>query len=93
MGAKGMFRWTTQVLLVGLLVSGGTAWAGSANTLVVGFDAMSDSYDPAVYTNWMGINTINNVFDTLVQTKDGAKFEPGLATSWAISNDGLVYTF
>jgi len=88
-----LFRWTMLALVVVLLVSVGTAWAGSAKTLVVGFDAMSDSYDPAVFTNWMGINGINNVFDTLLQTKDGAKFEPGLATSWTISSDGLVYTF
>jgi peptide/nickel transport system substrate-binding protein len=88
-----LLRCVLAWLLAALLASAGTATAGTAKTLVVGFDAMSDSYDPAVYTNWMGINTINNVFDTLVQTKDGAAFEPGLATAWTISSDGLVYTF
>ncbi|MFA5027003.1 MAG: ABC transporter substrate-binding protein [Candidatus Methylomirabilota bacterium] len=93
MNVKAMFRRVMPLLLAVLLVTGGAAWAGAAKTLVVGFDAMNDSFDPAVFTSWMGINTINNVFDTLVQTKDGAKFEPGLATSWTISSDGLTYTF
>src|SRR5687767_1417818 len=53
----------------------------TGGTLIFGFDSMDSSFDPAVFTSWAGINTINNVFDTLVQTNDGLTFKPGLATS------------
>lgn len=99
-GSKRRARWAPAcaivlLALVGTLAPGYAQPASPARggTLVVGFDSMDNSYDPAVFTSWAGINTINNVFDTLVETQDGAKFEPGLATSWTISPDGRVYTF
>jgi peptide/nickel transport system substrate-binding protein len=95
-----MRRWGVAGLLVFLLALGvSTPGSGQprepkiGGTLVFGFDSMDSSYDPAVFTSWTGINTINNVFDTLVQTTDGSTFKPGLATSWTVSPDGLVYTF
>jgi peptide/nickel transport system substrate-binding protein len=96
-------RWTTVALgvLAALAVTVGLPAPGIGQlrdpkiggTLVFGFDSMDNSYDPAVFTSWTGINTINNVFDTLVQTTDGSTFKPGLATSWTISSDGKTYAF
>lgn len=62
-------------------------------TLVYGFDQLTEAFDPAVFTTWAGINSINNIFDTLVYSQDGRNFTPGLATVWNVSGDGLTYTF
>jgi peptide/nickel transport system substrate-binding protein len=54
---------------------------------------------PTSLNPWAEPNTANNpvelqIFDNLVEaTPDPAKFAPGLAKSWSISADNLVYTF
>jgi peptide/nickel transport system substrate-binding protein len=62
-------------------------------TLVYGFDQLTEAFDPAVFTGWAGINSINNLFETLIYSKDGRNFTAGLATAWNVSSDGLSYTF
>ena len=46
--------------------------------------------NPATWTFWV----TNQVFDTLVYVNpETSAFEPGLATSWKASDDGLTHTF
>ncbi|MEI8634965.1 ABC transporter substrate-binding protein [Vibrio sp. PP-XX7] len=73
------------LLLTGSLVQ--------AAVLTIGRDGDSTTFDPINstqnYDNWV----FSNVFDPLIRIdKTGTKLIPGLAKSWQISKDGLVYT-
>ena len=63
-------------------------------TLVFGRSGDSVALDPAHVTDGESFYATKQVYDTLVQFKNGTTIlEPGLATSWEISKDGLEYTF
>jgi peptide/nickel transport system substrate-binding protein len=52
------------------------------------------TFDPVGPSDNGSIYLIENVIDTLIlPDATGAGLRPGLAESWEISNDGLVYTF
>jgi peptide/nickel transport system substrate-binding protein len=62
--------------------------------LVVGQIAEPKSLDPHAVTAVNDFRILMNVYDGLVRYKDGTlEVEPALAKSWAISDDGLTYTF
>ena len=91
-------RRTTAILLVlMLLLSMGTAAGQDAQyggTLVFGAESMGDSFDIGFWHGFGGVHVIDSIGEGLVR----ADFEnggalPGLAESWEISDDGLVYTF
>ena len=64
------------------------------NVLVVGQIAEPASLDPAVSTAANDFRIAVNMYDGLVRNKPGTlEIEPALATDWAISDDGLEYTF
>ncbi len=63
-------------------------------TLVFGAESMGDSFDIGFWHGFGGVHVIDSIGEGLVR----ADFEtgeaiPGLAESWEISEDGLVYTF
>jgi len=61
---------------------------------VVGQIAEPKSIDPHAVTAINDFRILMNVYDGLVRYKSGTlEVEPSLATSWKISDDGLVYTF
>jgi len=76
-------------------VGAGTPQAGpAAKTLVVGLVAEPTSMDPGQLTDVNSMRVLSSVYDTLVRFKEESfTLEPGLATSWTISEDGLQYTF
>lgn len=95
-----MRKYLFNTLLVTILVlSFGVAAAQDAEpqfggTLVVGAESMGDSLDIGFWHGFGGLHVIDSIGEGLVQ----ADFEtgealPGLAESWEISEDGLVYTF
>jgi len=52
------------------------------------------SFDPIIPTDNMSIWTQLLIYDTLIRVgADGNSLEPGLASSWTHSDDGLTYTF
>src|SRR5215204_2968780 len=52
------------------------------------------TFDPQIPGDNGSIYLIVQVFDTLVRPDaTGTGLEPGLAESWDISEDGLIYTF
>ncbi|HEU0164012.1 MAG TPA: ABC transporter substrate-binding protein, partial [Thermomicrobiales bacterium] len=52
------------------------------------------SFDPIVPTDNMSIWTMLLIYDQLIRVaSDGTTLEPGLATTWDKSADGLTYTF
>lgn len=69
----------------------------SSHTLHLAFlGKLSQPIDPDIYYASQGENIIDNVYQTLVNYKTGTPtptIVPGLATSWSISSNGLVYTF
>jgi len=69
--------------------------AQAATTLVYCSEASPAGFDPSQYTSGTDFDaSAETVFNRLTQFKrGGTEVEPGLATSWDISKDGLTYTF
>ena len=62
--------------------------------LFVALPALPRLLDPATAADGPLLQVSRQVFETLVQYReDGSEIEPGLATSWAVSRDGLIWTF
>ena len=51
------------------------------------------SLDPAFAKSQNNIWAINHIYSTLVQLDDNLEVQQAIATSWTISEDGLIYTF
>src|SRR5207244_7383937 len=51
------------------------------------------SLDPAVSTDVPTGRAVGYLFDGLTRFTPDARVEPGLATSWDVSPDGITYTF
>ncbi len=63
-------------------------------TLIFGRGGDSVGLDPAFEEDGESFKVCDNIYDTLVQYKDGStEIEPGLATRWESSKDGLTWTF
>lgn len=68
--------------------------SGAVSTLIWARGADSTKLDPAVVTDGESVKVITNLFDTLVRFEPGSlDLRPGLAESWSVSDDGLVWTF
>src|SRR5471030_1493083 len=69
--------------------------AQAASTLVYCSEASPAGFDPSQYTSGTNFDaSAETVFNRLTQFKrGGTEVEPGLATSWDVSKDGLSYTF
>src|SRR5215212_3538986 len=66
----------------------------AANAIVFGIGTDIDELDPRTIDTQEGYIACANVYDCLVLYDLGATtIRPGLAESWEISEDGLVYTF
>ena len=83
------------VVITTVALSLTAAHAQDEKVLVIGAAEYLDSLDPARSYSPTGIITLNAAYDTLVTfPKDSTNsFEPRLAKSWDISEDGLTYTF
>ncbi len=82
----------TTVLAL-LLTGCGTAPTPKGGKLVYGLTLTPSGIDPHVNaSSELGI-PLTSVYDTLVWQDLDGQFVPGLAEAWAISDDGLVYTF
>ena len=63
-------------------------------TLIFGRGGDSVGLDPALEEDGESFKVCDNIYDTLVEYKDGStEIEPSLATSWESSEDGLTWTF
>ncbi len=63
-------------------------------TFIFGRGGDSVGLDPALEEDGESFKVCDNIYDTLIQYKDGStEIEPGLATSWESSENGLVWTF
>ena len=97
LGAVGLTGAALSV--AGCSSDGGTASAGSGEvteggTLNISLSASPALLDPVKYTGVYESQIINTICDTLVQySMDLAEIVPCLATEWAVSDDGITYTF
>src|SRR2546426_1001545 len=94
---RAMRMLTTWLAVVALLLGVGAlapVAAQPAGTLVVGLVAESVNLDPAQVTDLNSNRVGRRIVETLVTFPDeSTQVVPGLAESWAISKDGLKYTF
>lgn len=69
--------------------------AGSAKTLVYCSEGSPEGFNPSLYTSGTTFDASSrHLFNKLVEFERGStKIVPGLAETWAVSNDGLRYTF
>lgn len=80
------------LLTAGLIASAPLA---SAANLVFCSEGSPAGFDPGLYTTGTDFDAAaETIFNRLTQfERGGTKVEPGLAQSWEVSEDGLVYTF
>jgi peptide/nickel transport system substrate-binding protein len=95
-----MLKKTGIVLFIIMFLVTGAAIAQTpkapkkGGTLIFGRGGDSVGLDPAYETDGNSFMICDNVYEALVFYKDeSTALEPGLATSWDISPDGLTYTF
>src|SRR4026207_283141 len=81
-----------MTVAVTLMLAGPAGAQGGA--LRVGLASIAASLDPATALAGSRATTAPQMFDTLVQYRDASSdIEPGLATQWSVSRDGLAWTF
>ncbi|HET7413781.1 MAG TPA: ABC transporter substrate-binding protein, partial [Pararhizobium sp.] len=82
-------------VLAGTLFATLLASAVQAQTLVYCSEGSPEGFDPALYSAGTTFDASSRtVYNRLVEFKHGStELEPGLATSWKVSDDGTVYTF
>lgn len=92
----------TMTLLASLLATGcggggknSAATEGSGDSVRIGLTADPEGFDPQVELDATAMIVMSNLYDTLVDSKDGCStdIQPRLAQSWDVSEDGLSYTF
>jgi len=81
-----------MTVAVTLMLAGPAGAQGGA--LRVGLASIAASLDPATALEGSVAIIARQMFDTLVQYRDASSdIEPGLATQWSVSRDGLAWTF
>lgn len=81
------------VMVCGLSAAA-SAQPRDGGTLVFARGADATFLDPAMFLDGESHKVIENIFDGLARFADGSlRVEPGLAESWDVSPDGLVWTF
>ena len=82
--------WTAAMALL----SGAALAQGDDIELVFAEDRVDHAtYDPRVTQSRHEEQVIAQVFDSLLSADENGNVHPGLAESWDVSDDGLVYTF
>lgn len=79
------------LLLTACVPRGTPVPSGGFTTLTVGTTYIWDTANPAI--GWYGYVIRYLIYDTLVEEAGIGHFVPGLAESWTVSDDGLVWTF
>jgi ABC-type transport system substrate-binding protein len=89
-----MRRFTALLVLPLLMACGAGGEGSNRRTLVDSRDNYDPrSLDPALSTDVPTGRAVAYLFDGLTRFTPDAKVEPGLATNWDVSPDGITYTF
>lgn len=92
-----LFFFLTTLFAFPIVFLTATTYADShakGGTFIFGRGGDSVGLDPALEEDGESFKVCDNIYDTLIQYKDGStEIEPGLAESWESSEDGLLWTF
>lgn len=89
-----VFALVVVIALMGFSVSAQDAQPQTGGTLVVAAESMGDALDIGFWNGFGGLHVIDSIGEGLVRANyETGEALPGLAESWEISEDGLVYTF
>ncbi|OGS40692.1 MAG: peptide ABC transporter substrate-binding protein [Euryarchaeota archaeon RBG_13_31_8] len=81
-------------MLIAISFSGCVQEETKEKVLIFGSSGDADKLDPADVTDQESTSRTDSIFESLVEYKEGStEIQPGLATSWDISEDGLNITF
>ena len=89
------------VSLIAICV-GAVLWAGGATAsteqeattvLRIGITGAPDTFDPTLMGDNRSIELAQNVFEGVLDVDNRARIVPGVAKSWTVSKNKLVYTF
>ncbi|HET8986329.1 MAG TPA: ABC transporter substrate-binding protein [Trueperaceae bacterium] len=83
--------YVTTILLSAMLLVG--AAFAQTGTLELAIDTAPVGLDPHLTTAFSSFVITGQIYDALVEVDAALEVQPGLATSWTISDDGLVYVF
>jgi len=88
-------KFSLLLTMILLLVLSSISIAQEERVLVIGHAEITESYDVAHAFNPTSGIVHRAAYDTLVSfpDTDASSIEPSLASSWTVSDDGLVYTF
>ncbi len=75
------------------LIGPTVAQAAEGGTVTWAFLRRPQSLDPNIWSGGSDLGVMRQMYDTLIWSPAPGEFQPGLATSWTASDDGLVYTF
>jgi peptide/nickel transport system substrate-binding protein len=91
---KHLFLLMALILLIGCSANAEARQDAPTNRIVYGLTFEPSGFDPHINaSSELGI-PLRQVYDTLVYRDPATgEFVPGLATSWTVSEDGLMYTF
>ena len=79
---------------LGLAAAMGLAAAAQAKTLIYCSEGSPENFYPAINTTGTSFDASRQVYNRFAEFKPGTtQVQPGLAQSWEVSKDGLVYTF
>lgn len=81
------------VLMALAVLAAPAAWAGEADTLVIGYHRAANNFHPGANSALPNIMANMLLYDSLVIHDYKGNLQPGLATSWQKSADGLTWTF
>src|SRR5437867_2975130 len=88
-----MFRAALKVVL-GITLAGALAGLASAEMVYNrGNTAEPESLDPSKASTTYEAHLLRDLFEGLVMPDTKGRLIPGVAESWTISDDGIVYTF
>ncbi len=81
-------------LLAALVTTGAPAVAQTpGDRLAFALSGGPDTLDPQLTAATLSFQVNKSLYDTLVEPDEGGKLVPSLAESWAVSSDGLTWTF
>lgn len=85
-------KFLLAVIMIFTILMTACSSAGHISTYTISLDTIPKNFDPQVATNQNELLVLTNIFDGLVEYRDG-RIENNVAESYTISPDGRTYTF
>lgn len=89
---KIVISWVLMIILVSFAASASAEVPVRGDTLIIGMVSPM-ILNPILFTDGPSGMIVGTIFSGLVKVNDRLEFEPNLARSWEVSEDGLVWTF